>query len=118
MIVQKNDEIRFNINTLQPLEPRIPFLIKKITWILRPEKQVDEFLDQLRNIIDSNVGNTTVQIGFLMEDNQVLLAQTAKSLTWEVNLHTYKKMRTHPAVADVRISCHQVPNTALHSNSN
>jgi DNA polymerase-3 subunit alpha len=88
---------------LNPLDPSIPDVIKKICWVVRPDAQADDFLDKLRNILDDNYGDTQNEIGFLVDDNHLVITNIAASLTWKVRPDDFLKLRQHPAIASVEI---------------
>ncbi len=92
------DEPRLVCNEIQPLRPVLPTLIKRITWVLDPGKNPDDFLAKLRRAVDQAQGDTVLQLGFLVDAEHMALAETAVSLNWRVDPRTYASLRQHPAV--------------------
>ena len=103
IVLKRDDDVRLSADVIHPLDPSIPDVIKKICWIVRPDAQADDFLDKLRNIIDDNYGDTQNEIGFLVDDNHLVVTNIAASLTWKVRPDDFLKLRQHPAVVSVEI---------------
>ncbi len=103
IVLKRDDDVRLSADVIYPLDPSIPDVIKKIFWIVRPDAQADDFLDKLRNIIIDNYGDTQNEIGFLVDDNHLVVSRIAASLTWKVRPDDFLKLRQHPAVVSVEI---------------
>lgn len=103
-VFKRNGETRLSVQRIEGLDLQIPRLIKKICWVLRPDKKADDFLEKLRADMDQNHGQTRVQIGFLIEENRIVIAETASSLTVRIRCQNFQKLKNHPAVVDVHIS--------------
>jgi DNA polymerase-3 subunit alpha len=95
------------------LESSIPRLIQRINFILYPDRQTEDFLTLLREVIDreyqqSRDGKNTrehsseVALSFLI-DNQILETDSSKALKIAINGENYKELRRHPAVAGIRV---------------
>ncbi|MBW7896819.1 MAG: DNA polymerase III subunit alpha [Opitutaceae bacterium] len=103
-IIVGQDGARVNVKECYPLENFITGIVKKVTWLLRPEHpEVPAFLRHLRETIDRRTGDTRVGIGFLFEDRVAPLADASTALTWKLTAPVFQELRAHPAVAGVQI---------------
>lgn len=103
IILKRNDDVRLSADFIQPLEQSIPDVIKKICWVVRPDVGVNDFLDKLKRILEDNYGDTQTEIGFLVDDNHVVVTNIAGSLSWKVGSNDFLKLRQHPSIANVEI---------------
>ncbi len=103
IVLKRVDDVRLSADVIHPLDTSIPDIIKKICWVIKPESDADDFLDKLRKFIDGNYGETQTQIGILVSDNKIIIADTAPSLTWKVQPDIFKALRQHPAIVRVDI---------------
>lgn len=95
---------RVNVRECHPLDERLPALVRRITWLLEPaHPEAAAFLRELRQTLDSQPGETRVQIGFVFEDRIAPIAETSGALSWRVGAPAFRKLRAHPAVAGVQI---------------
>ncbi len=106
---QRNGDAVLSGDKAKTLEPLIPELIKKVDWILDPNKNAEEFLNELYNEIMDAYGETKMHIGFLVEKNKVVMAEIAASLSWKFNLEKFNKLKKHEAVLDAIIKPKPVP---------
>lgn len=101
-VFNKDGESRLSIQEVKPLEQSLPEMVDALCWVLAPTQEADSFLKELRQVLDREFGNTPVQVGFLTEDQKLLMADLAGSLTWHITGKSFAKLRQHPAVLDVR----------------
>jgi DNA polymerase-3 subunit alpha len=112
-IARRNGEMSLQGHDLFDLESSIPRLIQRINFILYPDRQTEDFLTLLREVIDreyqqSRDGKNTrehsseVALSFLI-DNQILETDSSKALKIAINGENYKELRRHPAVAGIRV---------------
>lgn len=101
--VMKRDDARLVGGSLSPLQSALPGLIKKICWILDPEKDCAGFMEKLRETLDAAFGDTAIQIGFLTDGRHAAIAETGRSLSWRVDPIAFRRLRSHPAVIGVQI---------------
>jgi DNA polymerase-3 subunit alpha len=112
-ISRRNGEMSLQGHDIFDLETSVPRLVRRINFILHPDKETNEFLPLLRRIVDeeykdSRDGKTTnhhtseVAISFLIE-NQILETNTSKALKIAINGENYRQLRRHPAVAGIRV---------------
>lgn len=103
-IIVGNDGARVNVKECYPLDNFISGIVKKITWLLRPDhRETTAFLRQLRETINHQTGDTRVAFGFLFEDRVAPLADASTALTWKLSAPVFQELRGHPAVAGVLV---------------
>jgi len=102
----RNGESVLRADSAQPINPGITRAVKEICWILQACDEAEDFLSILRAEVENNHGNTTVKVGFLVDDRHVAMADLSSTLTWRIELDGYKKLRSHPAVAGALIVSH------------
>lgn len=105
-INRRNGETGLVAHEVFDLEQSIPRIIQGVDFILNPNNEATDFIKSFREMIDSKHGSTRPGLGFLIDD-QVVEAEIAQSLTFQITGENYKKLRRHPALAGVRI--HSVP---------
>ena len=114
IILKRNDDVRLSADFIQPLEQSIPDVIKKICWVVRPDVGVNDFLDKLKRILEDNYGDTQTEIGFLVDDNHVVVTNIAGSLSWKVGSNDFLQLRHHPSIANVEIATNIPYSLQLH----
>ena len=103
-IIVNQEGARINVKECYPLDAQVAGLVKKVTWLLRPAHPgVPEFLQQLRETLNKQVGDTRVEFGFVFEDRVAPLAEASTALAWKINAPSFQALRAHPAVAGVQI---------------
>src|SRR5690606_16021141 len=102
------DEIQLAANKVQHLDAALAALVKEITFIVDANGQTPQFLDTLRNEIESATGPTRIRIGFLLGDDEYVVADIAQSLSWTLSKDVFGKLRQHPAVRDVHLTVPEV----------
>jgi DNA polymerase-3 subunit alpha len=112
-ITRRNGEMSLQGHDLFDLQASIPRLIRRINFILHPNRQTDEFLPLLREVIDreyqqSRDGKTggehssEVALSFLVGE-QILETNSSKALKIAIDGENYRQLRRHPAVAGIRV---------------
>ena len=94
------DGVRLNVRECYPLDGAVPAVVRKITWLLRPDHPATpEFLRALREAVDANYGDTRIEFAVVFEDRLAAVAEAASGLGWKVSAGQFQKLRAHPAVA-------------------
>lgn len=101
--VMNRDDTRLVGQVLSPLQTALPGVIRRICWILDPNADCDDFLEELRETLDKAFGDTVVQIGFLTDSRHAAIADTGRSLNWKIDAEAYRRLRDHPAVVGVEL---------------
>ncbi len=103
-IIVGQEGARINVKECYPLDGQIASLVRKVIWILHPaHPATPDFLAQLRDTLNREVGDTRVEFAFLFEDRVAPLAEVSTALGWKVNAVAFQRLRQHPAVAGVQI---------------
>jgi len=105
---RQDDEIQLAANKVQHLDAALPGLIKELTFVVDANGQTPDFLNMLRNEIESEMGSTRIKIGFLLDDEELVVADIAQSLTWTLRKDVFGRLRQHPAVRDVQLTVPEV----------
>jgi len=99
-VLRSPDGARLNVKECYPLEGALPGIIKKITWVLRPDDATaPDFIKKLRAAINTSGGDTRVELAVMFDDGATLIAEVANSLTWRVSAEKFQEFRSHPAIA-------------------
>ncbi len=101
---RQDDEVQLAMNSLRPLETAISDLVQGITFVISPNGQSGDFVQLLRTELEQRMGQTPVRVGILLDNGQMVLADLASSLEWQLNKEQFQTLRRHPAVRDVKIS--------------
>ncbi len=112
-LARRNGEMSLQGHDLFDLQTSIPRLIQRINFILYPDRETEDFLPLLREVIDHeyqqsrdgesyNEHSSEVAVSFLIED-QILETDSSKALKIAINGENYKTLRRHPAVAGIRV---------------
>jgi DNA polymerase-3 subunit alpha len=103
-IIAGNDGARINVKECYPLENFVTGIVKKVTWLLRPEHpEVPAFLKLLRQASTSSPGDTRFEIGFLFEGRVASVAEASSALAWKLTPAVFDQLHAHPAVAGVQL---------------
>jgi DNA polymerase-3 subunit alpha len=105
---RQDDEIQLAANKTQVLDPILPSLIKEVTFIVDGNGQSPDFIRLLRKEIENQNGSVSVKLGFLLSDEEYVVADIAQSLRWNLDRETFQKLRAHPAVRDVHLAVPEV----------
>ena len=99
----QDDEVRLIASQVSSLGKALTDLISELTFVVRPEKQAEDFLSLLRDKLEPSMGSVRVQVGFLVESDQLLVADLAASLGWSLPIEDFHALRRHPAVCDIQL---------------
>ena len=94
------DGVRLNVRECYPLDGAVPAVVRKITWLLRPDHpETPAFLRALRAAVDASYGDTRIEFAAVFEDRVAAVAEAAAGLGWRVSAEQFQQLRGHPAVA-------------------
>ncbi len=103
-IIVGNDGARVNVKECYPLDNFVTGIVKKVTWLLKPDHpQLPAFFQQLRDALKSQTGDTRIEFGFLFEDRVASIAEVSSALAWKLTAAAFQELRAHPAVAGVQL---------------
>ena len=99
-----NDGMRINVRECYPLDLVAPALIKKVTWLLKPDHpELAAFLRVLRATVDASYGDTRLEFAFVLADRIAPFAEASAGLGWKLTVAQFQQLRAHPAVAGVLV---------------
>ena len=99
---RQDDDIQLAMNAIRPIDQAIADLVREVTFIIGANGQSAAFVELLRGELESHMGKTPVRLGVRLDNGQVVVADLASSLEWQLNKDQFLKLRKHPAVRDVR----------------
>ncbi|MCC5021531.1 MAG: DNA polymerase III subunit alpha [Candidatus Synoicihabitans palmerolidicus] len=103
-IIVRDDGPRVNVREAYPLANYVSSNVKRVIWLLKPDNpENDDFLQQLRPILDAQSGQTTTTFGFLGENHTIAMADVSPALNWKLSGEIFQILRKHPAVQGVQI---------------
>jgi DNA polymerase-3 subunit alpha len=103
-ILRGNDGPRVNVKECGLLDAQIGRLVRKVTWLLRPEHaELPGFLRELRATIVREPGDTRTEFALLTPGGAAAVAEASGALTWRLSAPSFQALRAHPAVAGVRL---------------
>ncbi len=97
------NENRLTAHEIAGIEQKVPAMLRRVQWILRPEPRADEFLQVLSAQIRQEPGTVTTVVAFEQGDGQVLEFELPPSSKLKLDLPGYKTLRQHPAVCGVAV---------------
>ncbi len=108
-IIVNQEGPRVNVKEVYPLDGQIAGIVKRVTWLLQPtHRELPAFLQNLRETLNKQSGDTKVQFGFVFEDRIASIAEASGALSWKVNAPSFQALRSHPAVAGVQLETRPV----------
>lgn len=103
-IIVGNDGARINVKECYPLDNFTSGIIKRITWLLKPDHpELASFFPLMRETINKSTGDTKVEFGFVFENRVASIAEASSALTWKLTPVSYHAIREHPAVIGVQL---------------
>lgn len=103
-IISGNDGARINVKECYPLDPFVTGVVRKVTWLLRPDHpELPAFLRLLRETVNKQTGDTRLEFGFLFADRVAPIAEVSGALSWKLTAAVFQQLRAHPAVAGVQL---------------
>jgi len=103
-IISGNDGARINVKECYPLDAFVTGIMRKVTWLLRPDHpELPAFLRLLRETVNKQTGDTRLEFGFLFEDRVAPVAEVSGALSWKLTAAVFQQLRAHPAVAGVQL---------------
>jgi DNA polymerase-3 subunit alpha len=103
-IIRGGDGPRVNVKECYPLDAAVARLVRKVTWLLRPDHPgVVDFLHGLRETVVREPGDSRIEFAFLMEDGNAPVAQASAALSWRLTAPVFRELLSHPCVAGIAL---------------
>ncbi len=103
-ILVNQEGARINVKECYPLDGQVARLVRKVIWLLHPQhRELPAFLQQLRETLNKQVGDTRVEFAFVFDNRVAPIAEASTALTWKINAASFQQLRSHPAVAGVQL---------------
>jgi DNA polymerase III subunit alpha len=100
-VSRRNGESQLVAESVQDLERSIENVVTNVCWVLSPDARIVDFMRQLHEAILPRYGQTNVEVGFLVEDGSIAVAELCGSLCWRIDVDDFARLLAHPAVRDV-----------------
>jgi len=97
------NENRLTAQEVATIEDKVPALLRRVQWVLRPEPRAEEFLRLLVAQIRDHPGATAAQVAFQQDNGQLLEFELPASSKTILKLPSYRALRQHPAVCGVTV---------------
>jgi DNA polymerase-3 subunit alpha len=102
-VLRSADGVRLNVKECHPLGVYLPSAVKKVTWVLRPDKPENEaFIRALREELEAAKGDVETDVGFYFgngdQRGDIAVSEVASALGWKLTAPAYQELRHHPAV--------------------
>ncbi|HUG11089.1 MAG TPA: OB-fold nucleic acid binding domain-containing protein, partial [Opitutaceae bacterium] len=102
-VLRSADGVRLNVKECHPLGVYLPSVVKKVTWVLRPDKaENDTFIRALREELEGAKGDVETDVGFYFgngdQQGDIAISEVASALGWKLTAPAYQALRRHPAV--------------------
>jgi len=105
------NENRLTAQEIATIEDKVPTLLRRVQWVLRPEPRAEEFLRLLAAQIRDQPGATAAQVAFQQDDGQLLEFDLPPSSKTILKLPSYRALRQHAAVCGVAVEFAPIPVT-------
>ena len=103
-IMRGDDGARVNVKECYPLDNYVTGNVRRVTWLLHPaHPDTRGFLQQLRDTLNRQTGDTRTSLGFLVDGQVAAVAEASTALGWKLTGAAFQQLRAHPAVAGVQL---------------
>ena len=103
-IIRGADGPRVNVKECYPLDLAVARTVRKVTWLVRPgAPDLGDFLRRLREAVVREPGDTRMEFAVLLDGGVAPVAEASAALSWRLTAPAFQELRSHPAVAGVRI---------------
>ncbi|MEM7672212.1 MAG: DNA polymerase III subunit alpha [Verrucomicrobiota bacterium] len=110
---KRDGEISLRAEEVIPLSEYVGHSIKRVSFILDTRStHMPSFVQLLRERLEVEHGQTTVEIGFNDSNGEVLMTDLAPSLSWGLTGQRFQTLYKHAAVKGAWIETETVPNLA------
>jgi DNA polymerase III subunit alpha len=109
VIVQGNlirgaDGPRLNVKECYPLDAAVARIVRKVTWLLRPEDPgIETFLREFRETVLREAGDTRLEFAVLLEGGVAPVAEASVGLSWRLTAPSFQALRSQACVAGVAL---------------
>jgi DNA polymerase-3 subunit alpha len=86
------------------LDPAVARIVRKVTWLLRPEHPgTESFLRGLRDTVVREPGDTRLEFAMLLDGGVAPVAEASAGLSWRLTAAGFQALRSQPCVAGVAL---------------
>jgi DNA polymerase-3 subunit alpha len=103
-LIRGADGPRLNVKECYELDPAVARIVRKVTWLLRPEHPGTEaFLRELRETVLRESGDTRLEFAMLLEGGVAPVAEASAGLSWRLTAAALQTLRSQPCIAGVSL---------------
>jgi DNA polymerase III subunit alpha len=103
-VIRGSEGPRLNVRECYPLDAAVTRLVRRVTWLLRPDQpQIEQFLRTLRETVVRETGDTRIGFAILLDGGAAPVAEASQALSWRLTAPVFHALRAHPSVAGIRI---------------
>jgi len=103
-VIRGADGLRLNVRECYALDAAICRVVRKVTWLLRPDDpDVEPFLRGLREAVVAEPGDTRIEFAILVDGGAAPVAEASPALSWKLSAPVFQALRSRPGVAGIRI---------------
>jgi DNA polymerase-3 subunit alpha len=103
-LIRGADGPRLNVRECYALDAAVTRIIRRVTWLLRPEHpEIEAFLRTLRETVVLETGDTRIGFAMLLDGGAAPVAEASQALSWRLTAPVFHALRAHPCVAGIRI---------------
>ena len=103
-LIRGADGPRINVKECYALDAAVSRTVRRVTWLVRPgDAHLEAFLRKLRETVVREPGDTRIEFAVLLEGGVAPVAEASAALSWRLSAPVFQDLRSHPAVAGVRI---------------
>jgi DNA polymerase III subunit alpha len=94
----KEDELEFKIKTINLLSSVKDELIKSVTLKIAPENISNEMIDELKQFVSENKGDTELKFMFIDTDDKISLPMFSRTIRVRLNNDFISYLEDHPGI--------------------
>jgi len=103
-LIRGADGPRLNVKECYGLDPAVARIVRKVTWLLRPEHPgTESFLRGLRDTVVREPGDTRLEFAMLLDGGVAPVAEASAGLSWRLTAAGFQALRSQPCVAGVAL---------------
>jgi DNA polymerase-3 subunit alpha len=103
-LIRGADGPRLNVKECYFLDAAVARIVRKVTWLLRPEHPgAEPFLRELRETVVREQGDTRLEFAILLGGGVAPVAEASAGLSWRLTAPAFQALRSNPCIAGVSL---------------
>ncbi len=108
-VMNRNEDIRLNAQEVLNVENTLSKSVRRAFIVFDNRKEIEESLMQVRSEMENAYGETTVSLGFRIDEDTVVFADIASSLTVTLGQEWLVRVNEYDAVEAIHFEAAEVP---------